>query len=69
MHSIPQHNKSYESVVTDTSQGFQRHVKEDHNMWAYIFYSIYLDQIDVTNHNAIEKYVYKKVSYYIIVWL
>ena len=31
-------------------------------MWAYIYYSIYLDQIDVTNHNAIEKYVYEKVA-------
>ena len=31
-------------------------------MWAYVYYSIYLDQIDVTNHNAIEKYVYEKVT-------
>ena len=30
-------------------------------MWAYVYYSLYLDQIDVTNHNAIEKYVYAKV--------
>ena len=37
-------------------------MKNDHNMWAYVFYSIYLDQVDVTNHNAIEKYVYEKVS-------
>ena len=42
-------------------QGFENHVKMDHNMWAYIYYSVYLDQIDVTNHNAIEKYVYEKV--------
>ena len=42
-------------------QGFKRHVKKDHNMWAYVYFSIYLDQIDVTNHNAIEKYVYEKV--------
>ena len=43
-------------------QGFKRHVKNDHNMWAYVYYSIYLDQIDVTNHNAVEKYVYEKVK-------
>lgn len=36
-------------------------MKKDHNMWAYIYYSIYLDEIDSTNHNAIEKYVYDKV--------
>ena len=42
-------------------QEFKRHIRKDHNMWAYVYYSIYLDQIDVTNHNAIEKYVYEKV--------
>ena len=31
-------------------------------MWAYVYYSMYLDEIDVTNHNAIEKYVYEKVE-------
>lgn len=31
-------------------------------MWNYIYYSIYLDQIDVTNHNAIEKYIHQKVT-------
>ena len=35
---------------------------EDHNMWAYIYYSIYLDQVDTSNHNATEKYVYDKVA-------
>ena len=48
------------------SKGFQNHVKRDHNMWAYIYYSMYLDQIDVTNHNAIEKYVYDKVTITIV---
>jgi late competence protein required for DNA uptake (superfamily II DNA/RNA helicase) len=42
-------------------QGFKRHVKKDHNMWAYIYYSMYLEEIDSTNHNAIEKYVYDNV--------
>ena len=46
-------------------QGFKRHVKSEHNMWMYMYYSIYLDQIDTSNHNAIEKYVYDKVSTYI----
>ena len=30
-------------------------------MWMYVYYSIYLDQIDTSDHNAIEKYVYEKV--------
>ena len=31
-------------------------------MWTYIYYSIYLDTIDVSDHNAIEKFVYEMVS-------
>ena len=48
-------------MTSCTLQGFQMHVKKDHNMWAYIYYSMYLDEIDSTNHNAIEKYVFDKV--------
>ena len=36
-------------------------------MWAYIYYSIYLDMIDTSNHNAIEQYVYKKVRNYLLI--
>ena len=43
------------------SQGFKEHVEQHHNMWAYIYYSLYLDQIDTSDHNAIEKYIYEKV--------
>ena len=42
-------------------QGFDEHVKKDHNMWTYIYYSIYLDTIDTSDHNAIEKFVYEMV--------
>lgn len=30
-------------------------------MWTYIYFSIYLDTIDISDHNAIEKYVYEMV--------
>ena len=30
-------------------------------MWNYIYFSIYLDQIDTSDHNAIEGYVYDTV--------
>ena len=36
-------------------------MKKDHNMWTYIYYSIYLDTIDTSDHNAIEKFVYEMV--------
>lgn len=37
-------------------------MKNDHNMWKYIYFSIYLDTIDTSDHNAIEKYAYEMVS-------
>ncbi len=30
-------------------------------MWNYIYYSIYLDQIDISDHNAIEQFVSREV--------
>ena len=44
------------------ASGFDSHVKHDHNMWRYIYLSIYLDQIDISDHNAIQKFVYDMVS-------
>ena len=35
-------------------------------MWNYIYFSIYLDQIDTSDHNAIEGYVYDMVRTLII---
>ena len=31
-------------------------------MWTYIYFSIYLDTIDTSDHNAIQKFVYEMVS-------
>ena len=30
-------------------------------MWDYVYYSLYLDNIDTGDHTAIQKYVYKMV--------
>ena len=51
------------------ADGFDNHVKHDHNMWKYIYLSIYLDQIDISDHNAIQKFVYDMVSIVIIIML
>lgn len=32
-------------------------------MWKYIHYYIYLEAMDTSDHNAIEKYVYEMVSW------
>jgi inositol 1,4,5-triphosphate receptor type 1 len=42
--------------------GFKLHVERDHNMWAYIYYSMYLDGIDTNAHSAIEKFVFDKIK-------
>ncbi|XP_019851941.1 PREDICTED: inositol 1,4,5-trisphosphate receptor type 3-like [Amphimedon queenslandica] len=44
------------------AKGFHNHVKHDHNMWDYVYYSLYLDNIDTGDHNAIQKYVYELIS-------
>lgn len=33
-------------------------------MWAYIYYSMYLDRVDINDHNATEKYVFEKVCHF-----
>ncbi|XP_019861438.1 PREDICTED: uncharacterized protein LOC100634093 isoform X2 [Amphimedon queenslandica] len=44
------------------AKGFSDHVKHDHNMWKYVYYSLYLDSIDTGDHNAIQKYVYELIG-------
>jgi hypothetical protein len=38
-------------------KGFAYHVKEDHNMWHYLFYISYIIHKDVTELTGIESYV------------
>ena len=42
-------------------QGFDTHVRDDHKMWNYIYYYIYVSRIDPRDRSAIQKYVYDKV--------
>ena len=44
------------------SQGFNYHVENEHSMWDYIKYIMYLEEIDVSDHNAIEHYVHQQVA-------
>ena len=43
-------------------QGFWRHVHEDHNMWSYLYFVLYLDTLFENDRNALEAYVYEHVS-------
>ena len=42
-------------------QGFNLHVKHEHNMWNYVHYLMYLEQYGV-NNKPIGKYVHDKVN-------
>ena len=42
-------------------QGFDYHVENEHSMWDYIKYIMYLEGIDISDHNAIEHYVHCQV--------
>lgn len=39
------------------SKGFKGHIREDHNMWNYLFYISYIRHKDSTELTGIESYV------------
>ena len=43
-------------------QGFEHHVRQEHNMWSYIFFFIHLNGTKVNDYTALEMYVHKLVS-------
>ena len=42
--------------------GFQNHIKNDHNMWKYLFFVAHLLIKDRTNYTGQESYVYEKLK-------
>jgi len=42
--------------------GFEDHVKNDHNMWVYIFFIVHLYCKDVSEHNGFESFVFDKLN-------
>ena len=45
-------------------QGFDHHVRHEHNMWSYIFFFIHLNGTKVNDYTALEMFVHKLVSLY-----
>ena len=43
-------------------QGFERHVKQEHNQWAYLFFFIHLDETRPNDYSALELHVFNLVS-------
>ncbi len=44
------------------SDGFERHIARDHNLWQYVFYIVHLQSKDSTDYTGIESYVQEMVS-------
>ncbi|XP_060552412.1 inositol 1,4,5-trisphosphate receptor type 2-like [Ruditapes philippinarum] len=42
--------------------GFEQHVRHEHNMWAYIFFFIHLDGTKLNDYTALEMYVFKHLQ-------
>ena len=38
------------------------HVRNDHNMWSYIFYFMYLNELEHSDYSALDLYVAKLVG-------
>ncbi|KAK3607291.1 hypothetical protein CHS0354_002916 [Potamilus streckersoni] len=41
--------------------GFERHVKMEHNQWAYLFFFIHLDETQTDDYSALEFSIYKQL--------
>lgn len=48
-------------TLTILFQGFWAHIHNDHNLWNYVYFVLYLDTVFENDRNALEKYVYEKV--------
>jgi hypothetical protein len=40
----------------DSTSGFRKHITEDHNVWQYVYFIVYLQSKDDTEYNGIESY-------------
>ncbi|ELU07681.1 hypothetical protein CAPTEDRAFT_189050 [Capitella teleta] len=55
-------------IIVDTfaelrdSKGFERHVKQEHNQWAYVFFMLHLDETSTNDYTALELYVSRKLA-------
>lgn len=43
-------------------KGFLKHIKEDHNMWNYLFFMLYLELKEETEFSAQEAYVSEMIK-------
>lgn len=52
----------------DSSVGFRNHVKNDHNMWAFVSFIVYLWEQDKDDDDGLEQFVRRAVDANDIAW-
>jgi len=53
----------------NASGGFPQHIKDDHNLWQYLFFLVHLGEKDPTEYDGIESYVASKLKTDDISWM
>lgn len=51
------------------SYGFDKHVKEDHNVWQYLYFLVHLKEKDLTEFNGIESFCSEQLRTRDISWI
>ena len=50
------------------AEGFEHHIEQDHNLWNYLFYILYLKSKDPTEFTGVESYVFEQVLFLLRRW-
>lgn len=62
----------YTVIITQfdrNSYGFDKHVKDDHNVWQYLYFLVHLKEKDVTEFNGIESVCSEQLKTCDISWI
>uniref|UniRef100_A0A7S3GF30 Ion transport domain-containing protein n=1 Tax=Palpitomonas bilix TaxID=652834 RepID=A0A7S3GF30_9EUKA len=49
-------------VIDRHGNGFQRHIQQDHNMWNYVYFHMYLEEKSPTDYTGQESYIRKQID-------
>jgi hypothetical protein len=49
-------------INSSDGNGFERHVKDDHDMWNYLYFIVHLMRKDLDEHTGFESYVFEQVN-------
>ena len=49
--------------------GFMKHVKKEHNMWAYLFFMLHLRTKTRTSYTAVEQYIADQIREKQLTWV